>query len=804
MVGQQTDQANAGDLSRPRAPMSTRNKVIVILVTAIVVIIVISIIPPPPRPPVTHELSVTLSPSSIEVPAGDDVNLVAVVLWDGEELVEGTVTSRWSLFPAGLGDIVRDDERTATFRAGSVPHYVSISCEVTYFYDGSRFHADSTLNLTIGCAVIEYVVVYPPVRTMLSNSSQVFHARAFDTLDIEMNNVTFAWSVLNMSAGDYNLSSAVGSEVNFTGLDLGLAELNVTAMIENRSAIGAAVVAVVPSIPDRTVNYSWHDMFNVPNGEWWNVRWNVSGLDQPLTDSYPYLYRWYGPQEGSSRTYSSMMMDITARNMYEISMNEWPQFLPLFGNWRGGNAQIDWYMQYLTSEEAKRYPAFVASQYDGWISVLNGTVRLDRDAAMSVMGMARVDFDDFASWWSFSEDEFIQAYFDWLRYEGNARLDIHNTYAYPFTLLYLDISAEKVGSEVVLTYDIVSWGMDVLMASWLREAFMPAEWYYEDFSLHAAIAPEWADLDIETAVEYALQAHETAEEGLPCWRWEPRLGDVIPSSPEHPISDFDPYARLSEWIIVPFPGSDLFGWGIDYDYTPAAFNLSEGERLSFEWPSGDQMFLVHGGDFYNTTQLFAPMEVRYAEPMWGDMPDNQYAMDNSSRTITYIGPFDMWNWSRTQTEHQRLADEWDRVGLLPYGIPSIEFAMALGPPSLWFDVSGPAVPLDVGEPYEFSVTVMAISDGPYPFYNGTVRFFTSDATAVLPGDYTFNSTVDNGTHNFTVTFNSYGYFNLTIVDVNNRLFFGGLALIPVGYYPPVLSKLVLPARTAERIASSSS
>jgi uncharacterized repeat protein (TIGR01451 family) len=49
-------------------------------------------------------------------------------------------------------------------------------------------------------------------------------------------------------------------------------------------------------------------------------------------------------------------------------------------------------------------------------------------------------------------------------------------------------------------------------------------------------------------------------------------------------------------------------------------------------------------------------------------------------------------------------------------------------------------------------------------YNNTVHFTSTDGAAVLPADYTFVSDTDNGSHTFTVKFNSVGTQTLTVAD----------------------------------------
>jgi hypothetical protein len=119
---------------------------------------------------------------------------------------------------------------------------------------------------------------------------------------------------------------------------------------------------------------------------------------------------------------------------------------------------------------------------------------------------------------------------------------------------------------------------------------------------------------------------------------------------------------------------------VPYDYTPGAWNLSEGEILQFEWPGGPQRFLEHVSPDVIANFTFE-MDVLYSEPFIVDrsqIAPGTVVINSSLRTITFTGPIDMWTWSKTQEDpyHQSLSDEWDRVGLLPRGAPWIEFNVA--------------------------------------------------------------------------------------------------------------------------------
>jgi len=464
-------------------------------------------------------------------------------------------------------------------------------------------------------------------------------------------------------------------------------------------------VVVAAGMP-RTVDYLWYDMFNVPFHEWDHARWVMYAMEEPLTDSYPYLYKSYGMLPGHNITYSKMRLNITGRDMGELNMASNPEFLPFMGPERGGTAKIDWYMQYLTTNEMARYPSYIASWNDGWVICLNGTVAMDEQAAKGVLNLSDAGFDNFDVWWAANQASVTTDYADWLNYEaGQYRLDIYPMYDAFFQLLSMSLSAERQGDQVVLHYDIISWGMEALMTRWLREAFMPTEWYFEDFGMHAVIGPETTDIDIDTGVQYAVYAYMSPETGNPCWAWEAKLQDFIPSDMGHPWSDFDPYWALNH--VDRYPGSGTYGQWIPYDYTPGTFDLWFGETLTFEWPAGDQLYLNHSGSGdWGTSNQTAQMIAALVEPNATDMP-GQVLVSPSDRTLTFTGMAPFYLWSALQDTHPYLLSEWLRLYELPYGCPYIEFRNGTyTPPVASFTVTPASGP----EPTTFSFNASSSSD----------------------------------------------------------------------------------------------
>ncbi|MBN1677578.1 MAG: PKD domain-containing protein [Candidatus Thermoplasmatota archaeon] len=729
------------------------------------------------------ELAVSITPSPVVADAGELVSLSLHI--DFPYAPESNFTEAiyfWSVDPVDMGSFSYRAKKMTNFTAGPVGGNGTISCDFDYY----EVEFTAVAELTILPASLSVVIVFPSSALMQPMTTRNFTAVGYDSLAAPIPGLEFDWAVEGMLPGDYDLNQVSNQTVAFTPFVEGTAWLNATTTAGNITKSGSAIISIGPP-QQRSVDYYWYDMFNVPFGEWWDMRAMIGKEEIPLSHEYPYLFKWNGFPEGNTRIYSNMRLNITGRNMSEINMNERPEFLPMHGSGSGGNAVIDWYLQYLTSEEMKRFPDATAAWNDGWVVSLNGTVTLDEEAALAVfMGLTPAGFDDFPTWWSLHKGEIKTDFSNWFKYEaGKDRLDIFPAYDYCLTILAWNLDAVKVGDNIVLTYDLVTWGMEVLMTMWMREAFMPTEWYFEDMGFHARIGPDHADLDVDTAVAYAVYAYEaTNVPGEPCWVWEAMMQDyVVAGPPENRESLYNKYANQT--YLNTAPGSAWYGKNMTYDYVPGAWNLSEGETLSFTWPAGDQMFKVHVGPG-QVVNITDEMVVDYAEPMESDnsaLAPGSVDIDNIARTVTYAGPIDMWDWSRSQDEssHSYLSDEWDRVDLLPRGVPYIEFSPSGAGPALFLDISDvPSNPI-MDVPVNMTVSALDQYDMPYSDYSGTVTFSSDRPGEVShPADYTF-TVGDAGTHTFygEMTFHATGWFLITCSDLYNVSVFEAQILVNV-------------------------
>ncbi|OGS42684.1 MAG: hypothetical protein A3K67_05650 [Euryarchaeota archaeon RBG_16_62_10] len=624
-----------------------------------------------------------------------------------------------------------------------------------------------------------------------------------EAMDPDEEGIWVNWSFGDGGFEGYSYPPGPGTRVsavthNYTVPAMGLI-LNVTVSDgqPGHSVTSLSTVNVYLEPPlNRTVDYRWYDMFNVSFGEWWDMRWTTYHSDKVVSYAYPHLLVNYGWPPGNTKTYTNARMSVTARNLSDVNMSSQPEFLPFLGTERGGNASINWYMQFMTTAELDTLPGGHDMYDDGWVTRFNGSVALDRQAAKSVLGLTDAGFDDFAAWWAANEMSIEQDYSAWWDYEGNERLDIYNMYSYYLFTISFDLTAERVGEEIMLGHDIVSWGGDRLIASWLREAFMPAEWFMEDLELSVEIGPGSADIDLDCVVEYAMYASESADvppgesHGTPCWAWRAQLGDYIPSSPQHPSSDFDPYGTKE---YVPFiPGNLWYGQLMSYDYTPSPFNLSAGEILTFEWPAGELLFLKQRRDFNGdpiigeTMNASGAIDLIYSAPFVSDSPDlspGSVSVDSASRTVSFVGPMDLWSWSINQTAHDWLVSEWDRVGLLPCGMPFVEFRKAPGgPPTADFTIT----------PLEGNVSTVFV-------FNASASYDAEDSAGLLAfrWDWEDDGIWDTNWSSEMVATHQYGSTGvytarLVVMDTDSMVGYDTLE-IAINDSPPTASFTVAPA-----------
>jgi hypothetical protein len=117
---------------------------------------------------------------------------------------------------------------------------------------------------------------------------------------------------------------------------------------------------------------------------------------------------------------------------------------------------------------------------------------------------------------------------------------------------------------------------------------------------------------------------------------------------------------------------------------------------------------------------------------------------------------------------------------------------AVAPPEFVFQ--SPPTKINSGVEFQVPVFLRSGQGGPFTFagaYNGTVHFTSSDPTAVLPPDYTFNS-ADKAFHVFVFTLNTPGNNQtITITDAARPLLTGSTSAIAVA--SPAVSQFTVAA-----------
>jgi hypothetical protein len=720
----------------------------------------------------THKVVVTVTPSPLNTGAGQRTQLQATVTFDDQPVTSG-VTYLWKMTPGAphyLGSFTSFITAKTNFTANNTGGSGQITCLAEYTVDDKKYNDTATVAVTIAPPVLASVNIAPTSKSMNPGNTSKFTANAVDSVGGTMSGITFTWTVEGMSTGDYTLDHVAANAVNFTAGALGTAWLNATATQGSIVRTGSSVINVTSNVPVRSVNYYWYDMFNVPFRPYWELRTKTYGEERPYY-SYPYVFDYLLEP---LKTYTDVRLNITGRNMTEINMNERPEFLPyLFSSVRGGTAVLDWGLQYMTHDELADHPGIIGSD-DGWMVEWKGTTTLDEQATMAVLGINAAQWADFNNWWSINSGNRSNAYDAWMLNEGNIRLDIYPAYNYSYQPFLTSLDAEKIGDHVVLTHHSISWGFEMLIARWFHDTFMSTEWYFENFTMHATIGPERTNLDVHTVVAYAMYAYMTEQvglEGTPCWVWEGMGQDYIPSEfPRHQNSEFDRY--MVENYTCWSPASEWYGIpeGTPYDYVPQAFNLSRNETLTFKWPAGDQMFRRNGGPglILNVT---GPMTVTGLEPLQSDISGSNIKIDTVNRTVTFHGKIDMWSWSKNDTNHPDLDGNWTRIGMIPHGIPWVEFRLTGAPAATSFKLENISDPITAGVSDTFDVTVLDQFNNGFPGYTDTVHFTSSDPLANLPADYPF-IVGDHGKHSFSVVFHTGGEQWVKVEQHDDSAIFG--------------------------------
>jgi len=740
-----------------------------------------------PAPPI---LTATITPSPAGVDAGTTLALQVTVKSGDTILTDKDYKVRWSVVPNNMGTFDFFTKSKVNLAASSIQQNGTLKCSTEY----NGTWTNVTAPLQVRPAGLDRASVSPSEMWVRFAKSQVFTAKGVSTIGQNMTGLAFTWTASGLTPSDYTITPINDTAVEFTAKTVaGNVTLNATATYKTTERTGSATAKITEFLPTRTVDYRWYDVFNVPFGPWYPRRTQYyAGADYEgiWSNTYPYIYQYYGDSAHTNLyLYSNMRLNITAVNLPSVNMSH-PEFLPMFGSTTGGHAILNWHMQYLDPALVDATYGSAATAYnDGWFINLTGVNTLDKDAAMAVTGMTATEFDNFDTYWATKGIALRDAWQQWLvEGQANGVFDINNMYGTPAQMIGFGLHAQKSGDKLVLTVYADTWGMDALMARWLRDAFVPTEVWMEGFWMNATIGPQTSNIFIKTDIEYGVYAFMSRNDSNPVWLWKPLHADYFESSGEHRTSEFDPYVkRINPDTGKPYtyvnrnPGSALYNKNVSFDVTPCAWNLSENEMMSFTWPAGMQQFELDAGAGH-VTNISKNMAISYAEPMPGDyystyLKNGSIVLDTTSRTLEYTGPIDFWHWSQMQNalNHQALRQQWIDIHgvMLPESVPWVEFGIAgiIAPPHIDHFVISAVDDLPVvGQQSNLTVTAYdqynRMFDGTYGDYTGTVHFGSNKSSSVtLPANYQF-TVGDHGMKTFTneVTFNAAGWFTVNVAD----------------------------------------
>ena len=158
--------------------------------------------------------------------------------------------------------------------------------------------------------------------------------------------------------------------------------------------------------------------------------------------------------------------------------------------------------------------------------------------------------------------------------------------------------------------------------------------------------------------------------------------DPVTSSQQDPItgkwynisSELTPFATTTGyWNFL--VANSFYNSLQPYTYTPFAGNLGANDTWSLVWPSASNVkgYLEAGTGVYSST-VTGHMDPIWIEPLPGEVTSNM-KIDWIANRIDMVGPFDGLNWSKNSQGAQEVRDNWSRIGMLPRGVPCIEFGV---------------------------------------------------------------------------------------------------------------------------------
>jgi len=318
-------------------------------------------------------------------------------------------------------------------------------------------------------------------------------------------------------------SSGSGVTTTHEYLNPGLYPITLT-VTDNGGLSGFATGDV--SVNTWTVDFTYHDFFNVPYGEWWDMRSPVYG-DKPIgancfnadaivdgfckvtntaipeVESYPYTDWYPSPIDATGKfafVYAPYRFDAVVKNSPAYTIDQ-PVLLPTCAQLSAaatslglalscpasmpadGQVTLDLYLQYMDiarEVEIQSGPApndcpDLTSSNDGFIIEERMTMVLDPAAMAKVFGITspggitstlfKSGCGSATKFDTTKSGVIEKAYAAWLASQGNGPYDIFAAYEYTYTMFFMDIGAtyDSGSGLYTVTFHSGSWGEEALL-----------------------------------------------------------------------------------------------------------------------------------------------------------------------------------------------------------------------------------------------------------------------------------------------------------------------------------------------------
>lgn len=407
-----------------------------------------------------------------------------------------------------------------------------------------------TLNLaasTSHAAVVHFLGVAPVAAFVYTKDSLSVAVNASATSDLNGN---LAW--LTWTWGDGSPSQTVPSSqvvLGHTYASAGLYQITLVANDSTNLKSGPATRYV--SVATSTLDYTFSDFFNVPFGEWWDMRTSVYG-DEPIraycfnqssisdgictpgtsnaiphVEGYPYT-DWYPQPAGSGSNswsqkgndpliYAPYRFDVVGVNQTGYNTSQ-PVFLPVLNygvaptasSYLNFNLKMD-YFDVATGNYVNNVlgcPLFGGGHNsdDGFMIRTQVDLTMDEKEAARIFGAPdSTSASTLNSFWSANSapctgggktfpstlDSNVQ---NWYTTMGNGKYDVYSSFQFAYTPFYTNVTG-TVDPSTLTTHvhiDMGAWGTDVLMS---RFFYWGNTSYQADY-LNSAAARGWWGMEL--------------------------------------------------------------------------------------------------------------------------------------------------------------------------------------------------------------------------------------------------------------------------------------------------------------------